>query len=95
MNWAETGKSDPDEWAIEDSCQASTSKGSTKSLVERGRKLYVICEFNLIEKHVRGNTAIPPDVNKLTATANGIFLAKLRIGHENSETSSDTKEEYL
>jgi hypothetical protein len=49
-----------------DSCQDSTSKGSTKSLLDRGRKLYAICEFNLIEKRVRGNTAIPLDVNKLT-----------------------------
>jgi hypothetical protein len=28
--------------------------------------LYAICDFNLIEKHVRGNTAIPLDVDKLT-----------------------------
>src|SRR5262245_20843837 len=35
-------------------------------LVERGRKLYVISDFNLIEKRVRGHTAIPLDVNKLT-----------------------------
>jgi hypothetical protein len=50
----------------EDSCLGGTSKGSTKSLVERGRKFYAICDFNLIEKHVRGNTAIPLDVNELT-----------------------------
>jgi hypothetical protein len=55
-----------------------TSKGSTKSLVERGRKLCAICDFNLIEKRVRGNTAIPFDVNKLTPqvidnTLNGPF----------------------
>jgi hypothetical protein len=50
-----------------ESCLGGTSKGSTKSLVERGgRKLHAIYDFNLIEKHVRGNTAIPLDVNELT-----------------------------
>jgi hypothetical protein len=49
-----------------ESCLGGTSKGSTKSLVELGRKLYAICDFNLIEKRVGGNTAIPFDVNKLT-----------------------------
>jgi hypothetical protein len=29
--------------------------------------LYAICDFNLVEKNVRGNAAIPLDVNKLTA----------------------------
>jgi hypothetical protein len=62
--WART--SDPHEWAIEDYARMGTSKASTKSLVECGRKLYAICDFNLIEKHVRGNTAIPLDVNELT-----------------------------
>jgi hypothetical protein len=54
--WAEIQISDSHEWA----------KGSTQSLAERGRKFYAIYDFNLIEKHVRGNTAIPLDVNELT-----------------------------
>jgi len=29
--------------------------------------LYAICDFNLVEKNVRGNAAIPLDVNKLTS----------------------------
>jgi hypothetical protein len=62
--WART--SDPHEWAIEDYARIGTSKSSAKSLVERGRKLYAICDFNLIEKRIRRNTAIPLDLNKLT-----------------------------
>jgi hypothetical protein len=73
--WAETrnliptngqAKTHVQDMKEEDSCLGGTSKGSTQSLVERGRKLYAICDFNLIEKHVRGNTAIPLDVNELT-----------------------------
>jgi hypothetical protein len=47
-------------------CLGGTSKGSTKSLVDLGRKFYAIYDFNLIQKHVCGNTAIPIDVNELT-----------------------------
>jgi hypothetical protein len=73
--WAETRNLTPHEWATKDPCPGyeggrllvlAAPQGSTKSIVERGRKFYPICDFNLIEKHVCGNTAIPFDVDKLT-----------------------------
>jgi hypothetical protein len=38
----------------------------TKSVVARSRKVCAICDFNLVEKRIGGNTAIPLDINKLT-----------------------------
>ena len=42
------------------------TQGFARLLEERGRKFQAICDFNLIEEYVRGNTVVPSDVNKFT-----------------------------